>query len=385
MAIEDFKRRRGGRLVIAAAVVAAIAVAGCGSSSSSSSSSAAASSSAASGSASASTPASTSTSGPALNQAASSFAASLDTLKGKKVAFLGCSTQITWCAKWNPSLNSDLTAAGAKVSEVNYQSQTNPALQVQQLQQAITQHPDAIIIQPLAEPALAPQLIRAKAAGIPVIFGGSVIAPSLLKQGLATTAVSVDHYKDGYFAAQALIRGMKAAGKTGGNVIMISGNPADGGSTLSRIAGFKAGLATAPSYKLVAMANSNWDPTTAAQVTGPLLAKYASNGGVAGIYGISGYVAVGAIQAAKQAGSPIGVAKKGIVFVGGNCSATSIKALKNGELYADFTEIPTEEATITAKATAAALAKQKLPNVLTPTLNEITPQNVNTYAARCNY
>lgn len=383
MVVKHFERRWHGWILACVLLSAVLALAACGSSSSSSSSNASSgSSSASSGSSGSSGDASTSAS---LNQAPTAFEASLSSLQGKHVAFLGCATVITWCAKWDPSVVQALKGAGASVTEQLYQSQTNPAQQVGQLQQAITGKPDAIIVEPLAEPALVPQLIRAKAAHIPVVFAGSIVEPSIMKQGLVQTTESVDHFKDGLFAAQALVRGLKAEGKTQGNIIMISGTPDDGGSSLAREAGFKAGLAKYPGFKLVSIADSNWDPTKAAQVTGPLLAKYANQGGVAGIYGIAGYVAVGAIQAAKQAGLKVGVPNKGIVFVGGNCSATSVKALQDGQLYADFTEIPTEEAVITAKATAAVIDGKTVPPVVSPTLNEITKENLSTYASRCNY
>ena len=74
-----------------------------------------------------------------------------------------------------------------------------------------------------------------------------------------------------------------------------------------------------PQYKIVAVEDTNWDQATSAKVAQQLLSKFASKGGIQGAYGMADNMAVGIIQGAKQAGVPIGVAKKGLVVTGSNC------------------------------------------------------------------
>lgn len=304
-------------------------------------------------------------------------------LAGKTVAILSDPPTIPWGALFNPQIEKYLHALGAKTTLQVYSSQSNPTQQAQQFSSALTQHPSAIVIQALDQKGLVPQLTRAKAEHIPVIVTGPPLDSSVSSGKLAATAETAAHYTIGVLSAKLMVQGLKAEGVNHGNILIISGSTADG-SSAPRVAGFKAELAKTPQYKVVALAYSNWDPTTAAQVTGPLLAKYSSRG-VNGIFGISGYVAVGAMQAAKQAGKKIGVAQKGIVFVGGNCNRNSWRALENGTEYGDFVQWPPYDAKATAAALVAAIQGKSLPQAITPPLFELTKKNAGKYKALCNY
>ena len=60
-------------------------------------------------------------------------------------------------------------------------------------------------------------------------------------------------------------------------------------------------------------------------------------------------MAIGIIQGAKQAGVPVGVAKKGLIVTGSNCLAVGIKAIKAGQEYGTGTQAPQVEAALAVK------------------------------------
>ena len=64
-------------------------------------------------------------------------------------------------------------------------------------------------------------------------------------------------------------------------------------------------------------------------------------------------MAIGIIQGAKQAGVPVGVAKKGLIVTGSNCLAVGIKAIKAGQQYGTGTQAPQVEAALAVKVADA--------------------------------
>ena len=143
------------------------------------------------------------------------------------------------------------------------------------------------------------------------------------------------------------------------------------------MAAFKAYMKKFPQYKIVAIEDANWDQATSAKVAQQLLSKYASQGGIQGAYGMADNMAVGIIQGAKQAGVPIGVAKKGLIVTGSNCLAVGIKAIKAGQEYGTGTQAPQVEAALAVKVAAQILnGKTPSPKVQYVQEQRITPANV---------
>ena len=94
----------------------------------------------------------------------------------------------------------------------------------------------------------------------------------------------------GTFAAQNLVEGMKKQGLTKGNVIALTGTSSQI-DVQQRMAAFKSYLAKTPQFKLVAVQNANWDAVQSASLAKALFAKYASQGGIQGVYGMADYMA----------------------------------------------------------------------------------------------
>ena len=74
-----------------------------------------------------------------------------------------------------------------------------------------------------------------------------------------------------------LVEGMKKAGYTKGNVIALTGTPADPRRPTAWTT-FKAYMKKYPQYKIVAIEDANWDQATSAKVALQLLSKYRLEG-----------------------------------------------------------------------------------------------------------
>jgi ribose transport system substrate-binding protein len=177
---------------------------------------------------------------------------------------------------------------------------------------------------------------------------------------------------------------MKKAGFTKGNVIAITGTASQNNVT-DRMASFKRYLAKFPQYKIVAIEDANWDQATSAKDAQQLLSKYASKGGIQGAYGMADNMAIGIIQGAKQAGVPVGVAKKGLIVTGSNCLAVGINAIKAGAEYGTGTQAPQVEAALAVKVAAQILSGKTPPKVSYVHEDRITKANVARFTKVCTF
>lgn len=302
-----------------AAVVAAFAVvgvaAGCGSDSSSST-----------------TPAKVDTAAPAETTAA------VADVKGKKVVLVSCFDQNPWCKIYNHTIIDGLKAAGVDVTYL--EDGFDPNVQVQNLKQAIAAKPDAVLVVASDDNSIVPAVTQAKAAGVPIFNLNGRAADGSIPN--LTSSILANQKQLGQYAAENLIEGIKAEGKTGGNLIAITGT-AGTNTAKDRMEAFNEVLAKNPTFKLVATEDGSWDQVKSAKIAQQLFAKYANQGGIQGAYGMADYMAAGIIQSAKQANLPLGVKNKGLIVTGSNCFKVGIDAIKAGEQYGTATQAPSVE------------------------------------------
>jgi ABC-type sugar transport system substrate-binding protein len=339
-------------LAVAGALAIATAAAGCGSNDSDSSS----------GSSTASSAASKSSGGG---------------LQGKKVFFLGCGSAVPYCAAQNKTVKADLAGTGAQLTvlESNY----DPAVQSQQMNQALSQHADMIALVPAAQAPLRPVLTKAKAAKVPVLLLFNAPEEGMLP--MFTSWIGQDDGAEAKNSAAQMIAGLKAAGKTQGNILMVAGAP--GGATTLRTKAFTDAIKGSP-YKLADKANGQWDPVKATTVAQQLFAKW-KNKDLVGVYGMSGAMAAGVVQAAKQSNLTTGVDKKGLIITGNNCDPTSIKAIQSGDMYADIKQSPIDDAHLATGAVKQYFEKGSLPARITSNTPVINSETVSQYAKACTF
>ncbi len=181
----------------------------------------------------------------------------------------------------------------------NLSSNYDAAVQSQQVDDAIAQKFDMIVIVYVNDQAIVPALTRAKAADIPVVL---VVTP-LKKEydELFTSYVGTDHAELGRLAGEGMVKGLKAEGKTKAQIVAVTG-VAQQLNVQTRIAAFKDVLAKNPGFELVAAEDGKWNTAMTEKITGELLVRFNARGGVDGVFAMADNQATGAIQAIEFGG-----------------------------------------------------------------------------------
>jgi len=138
-------------------------------------------------------------------------------------------------------------------------------------------------------------------------------------------------------------------------------------------------------FEVVETEDVKWNPSVAERAAGQLLARFAGQGGLDGIYGMNDVVANAAIQAAESAGVKVGTASGNLVVVGGNCQAPGIKNLEAGKMVATIVQLPVEEGKITASLVKNYFDGKKPEKIRFLPTETITKANLAKYAQACSY
>jgi ABC-type sugar transport system substrate-binding protein len=354
---------RAGLAVSAAALI--LAATGCASSSSSSSSSTATTASSPAGGASASSSA-----------GGASAAAAAGSLSGKTIALVGYGNANPWGAAFNQQFARQLAPTGVKITSL---TTMDSGTQVQYMSQAIADRPNLIVLAVDDTKAMVVPIEQAKAAGIPVLVFDGPTDPSVASDVMSVLS---DNNELGQYAAENLIQGLRAQGRTSAKIIVLTGTKSML-VTQDRMIGFDQEMSTAPQYQVVAEEDANWDPTLSGQDAQQLLAKYGCSG-VQGAYGMADYMALPIAAAAKQAGCVVG-GKDGMVITGSNCFRAGIQSIEAGQLYGTATEDPITIANQTAAYASGYLTGKNPPQHVAIQEARITAANVAQFAAQCGH
>ncbi|MCL2803340.1 MAG: sugar ABC transporter substrate-binding protein [Micrococcales bacterium] len=300
-------------------------------------------------------------------------------IEGKTVYYVACSDQNQWCRAYNNLLVKGLEDKGVKVTYL--QDPYDPVLQVQHLNQAISQQPDAIILLASDARAVIPGLAKAQQAGIPVV---NVIGPTVPESDeYYAASIVVNHDELGANAATLMIQGLQEEGIESGNVIAITGASVQP-EVAVRMDGFKRVLAEHPEYELVEEQDGAWDQVKTATIAQQLFAKYADKGGIVGAYGMADHQAAGIIQSAQQAGLKVGVAEGGLIVVGSNCFKVGIDNIEKGLAYGTSPQAAGAEAEFTLPLLEKFLSGEAIPRESLTTEPPITKDNVEEWKERCS-
>ena len=300
--------------------------------------------------------------------------------QGKRIALLTTPNAQPFIGAWTSTFMKSAGAMGMKAT--NFVSPFDAALQSQQIDDAIAQKFDLIMLITINHQAILPALTRAKAAGVPVMLINNPGERGY--SDLFVTYVGSDQEKLGRLAGENMVKGLAAEGKTQAQVAAVTGT-ASQLNTILRMEGFKAALAKHPGIKLVAEADAKWNTALSEKLTSDLLVRFAGRGGLDGIYGMADNQATGIIQAIQSAGLKAGVANKGIVVVASNCMKDGIMHIKDGTQCATNTQIPVEEAKAAAKYAAEFFNGKKLKQFEIVESYSITKANVDKFAQACSY
>jgi len=297
---------------------------------------------------------------------------------GKKVAFLDGPIADKYIGAMTNSFTSTAKAAGLDVSVV--QSPFDPALQARQLDNAIAQKADLIVLMIMSQKALVPALTRAKAAKIPVVL----INTPIPQTDLFTAFVGENSDWMGSYPAKAIGDELKKQGRSPAKVAIIAGSM-DEGIAPARVAAFKKEIAKYPGVSLVAVEETHWAPPEAERAAGQLLARFSGQGGLDAIYAMNDALANGAVQGALSAGVKLGTGKGELMIVGGNCLAPGIQDIEQGKMYATMYWTPTNLGRDTAKTVADILAGKQVPKRQSRPIEIVTKADLAKYKADCTF
>jgi ABC-type sugar transport system substrate-binding protein len=300
--------------------------------------------------------------------------------EGKRVVVLATSNTNPYIGAWTSTFTKFATQAGMRVT--NLSANYDAAVQSQQIDDAIAQKYDLIVLCYVNDQAIVPALTRAKAAGIPIVLYATPMKKE--QEDLWTSYIGTENADLGRLAGEEMVKGLTAESKTKAKVVAVTGL-AQQINVMARMAAFKAALAQHPGIELVGTEDGKWNTAVTEKVTGELLVRFAGQGGIDGIFAMADNQATGSINAVQSAGLALGVDNKGIVVVASNCMKDGIVHIKSGEQYGTATQIPTEEAETAAKKVAAYFNGQSLRKYEIIPVYGITKDNVDQFAAGCSY
>jgi ribose transport system substrate-binding protein len=255
---------------------------------------------------------------------------------------------------WLGAISKNAKAAAAQHPDVKFDlvQAADADSQAQQVEQAISQKPDALVVLPQDGAALTPVAQKAERAGIPVVN----IDRLFTKPDAATATVLGDNYQIGVLAADYISDQLKCKG----NVVEIQGL-AGISVTTDRSKGFTDELKVKcpdGGIKIVASQPGDFNPDTGLKVMENILQAQKK---IDAVYTHDDDMAQGVVQAIKNDGR-----EKDMFLTGVGGSQDAMKQIKAGGLYrATFLYNPNMAATAVNMARLIALG-QGFPELVPP-------------------
>ena len=235
------------------------------------------------------------------------------------------------------------TKAGVKL--VVLDAQDDSAKMTAAMEDLIQQKVDAILVNPTDSDAVTPSIMKANAAGIPVLTidrgasGGQVLCH-----------VASDNVAGGVMAGEFLAK--KLEGK--GNVVELVGIPGTSAAR-DRGKGFNDAVAKFGDIKIVASQAADFSRDKGLKVFENILQAQPE---IAGVFAHNDEMILGAVAAAEAAG------RTGIVFVGFDAVDDAVAAVKAGKLAATVAQQPAVIGAMGVEKAVAHLGGEKLPEFI---------------------
>jgi ABC-type sugar transport system substrate-binding protein len=259
------------------------------------------------------------------------------------------------------TIEADVKAAGGEL--VNLDAQFDPFNQVTQAKNLISQKADAVFLNVIDPEGIIPSLKNFQDAGIPVIVGTLPITSEGEKY--VTSFVGPDNIAAGKLAGELMA---EAVGSDGGDIAIIEGAP--GVVVIERTKGFKLGL-EGKKLNVVDIQTSAWDRAKALSTMQDFLSKYPN---LKGIFVHNDDMAIGAIQAIKQAGK-----QDQVKVIGFGGTKEAVAALKAGEMSGTVTEDLVWTAHKQVEVALAAIEKKPVEKRIIVPTGKLTKANLDGY------
>ena len=256
---------------------------------------------------------------------------------------------------------------GITIDVISVPTEQDTEQQLNQVQTALGQDYDAILVSPITPLNLIPALTQATELGIPIInVDEKVDATAAAEAGVTLTAVIASDNRDaGARAAQYMIETLA----DGGQVAIIEGK-AGNQSGLDRKEGFEEAITATGTFEIVASQPADWDGQRALDVTANILQ---ANPDLVGIYAANDTMALGAVEAVRAAGR-----LDQVTIVGTDAIPAALAAIQTGDLEGTVAQFPYDEAKIAVGLALLAIQGTPVEGAIPSPIELITSENVGT-------
>lgn len=252
-----------------------------------------------------------------------------------------------------------------KVEVLATDGQGSVATQVAGIEDLLTKGIDILLVQAAKAEGLKQELKKVHEEGIPFLFVGKPIHGTD-----AVTLVSMDNYLIGKQIGEYIVEEMeKKYGSAKGNLVILEGIPGDE-TSVNRIGGAMEVLENYPNIKIVAQQPADYRRPQAVSVMQNVL-QANPPGTIDVVYAANGEMALGAVQAVKDAGRS-GEA----IIIGLDGQKEELDAIEAGDMSATWQYRPC--GTEGFEAAMAILNGEDVPPEIIPVSTKITKNNVTT-------
>ena len=250
-----------------------------------------------------------------------------DAEKTYKIGFVPKSMSNPYFISMNEGIEAEAKLQNVELVVQAPEKETDVARQIQIIEDMITQQVDAILVTPAGAKELVSVIKKANDAGIIVIdIDEKMDADMLAAEGAYyDTYIASDNFLGGKMAAELMIE--KLGGE--GEVAILEGAPGHE-VAIARAGGFNDGI-SASNIKVVASQTANWARDEGFNVFQNMLT---ANPNIKGIFAASDLMALGASEAAQQAG------RSDIVIIGFDANDEAKEAVKNGTMAGTVAQDP---------------------------------------------
>lgn len=207
-----------------------------------------------------------------------------------RIAALSFGESGEYMKAWSTEIQNHPAVKSGEVEITVFDGKYDPLTQANQIDTAITQQFNAIIMSPFDLEASAPPIEKAAEAKIPLI-----VSALKTKSTKYTASIIVNDTEGGQIIAEELAKRLP----NGGNVVLMEG-PIGQSAQIERRAGIDAGLAKFPNLKLIEDKTGNWSRAEGQALMENWL--LAHPGEINGVLAENDEMALGAIEAMKSAG-----------------------------------------------------------------------------------
>ena len=254
---------------------------------------------------------------------------------------------------------------GVTIDVLSVPTEQDTEQQLNQLQTALAQGYDAIMVSPITPANLIPALVAANQAGIPIINVDERVDPAAAEAAGAklTSVIASDNRDAGARAAQYMIDNIP----DGGKVAIIEGK-AGNQSGLDRKEGFQEAIEAAGNFEIVASQPADWDQQRALDAATNILQ---ANPDLVGLYAANDTMALGVVEAARAAGK-----LDQVVIIGTDAIPAALAAVQAGDMEGTVAQFPAEEARIATSLAILALQGHPVEGFIPSPIELVTKDNV---------